>query len=823
MHEPDKLNSSPAAVAEPRAGCHTFAFFVLATLWVVSIMAAGQLAIWFADQTTSYENIPVPAVVWLLAAWTVTAVASIPVALGAALTSQPRFRIAYRVWLAALGYAFWLGLARLFPTTATQQAALAQIGLTWLAIGFLVVLARRRGRSIGFSVRAGALLLALALAPIMGLPFLAWGALGSRVDTVLALLTSLSFGLFVGLLLELWLLRPLADLRSTSGRELAGQGLSAGIALVILGGGFGVGGSQLLLMVILLPLGFIAAALRRMASPAPSAIAPTSASAPINPLAQRSTSAVGSWLPSAALVGLTVAAPLALFDASELSILLGNDEILQWASKAATVSLLLGLAIAAVLWLLRGRLVAAPPSGFSAPAAVVVWAVALAVFFLVGKPGFNGSEFFVILREQADLRAAYNIADRNERAKFVYTTLTQHAARTQAGLRDVLNRSHSGYVPYYLLNAVEVNAGPLTRAQIATLPEVDRILDSPHLRPLPAQPPVSTGDQPKPTGPQWNITQIGADRVWNELGVTGKGIVIGQSDSGVQGDHPVLRDGYRGRGGSDDYNWLDPWNGSRSPTDIGGHGTHTLGSILGRDGIGVAPGAEWFGCVNLARNLGNPAVYLDCMQFMLAPYPHGADAFAAGDPARRAHVMNDSWGCPPVEGCDANVLAPAVGALRAAGVFVVVSAGNEGPRCGSVDSPPALYGEVFSVGAIDQFGDLAGFSSRGPVTADGSNRVKPDIVAPGVRVLSAFPGNTYAVEDGTSMAGPHVVGVVALIWSANPKLVGDIDRTTVILRQTARPYTGKQPECSDGRVPNNATGYGMLDAYAAVKAAIDLK
>jgi len=130
---------------------------------------------------------------------------------------------------------------------------------------------------------------------------------------------------------------------------------------------------------------------------------------------------------------------------------------------------------------------------------------------------------------------------------------------------------------------------------------------------------------------------------------------------------------------------------------------------------------------------------------------------------------------------------------------------------------------VFSVGAIDRSGNLAFFSSRGPVAADGSKRVKPDIVAPGVQVLSSFPGGTYAVEDGTSMAGPHVVGVVALMWSANPKLIGDIDGTTQILRQTARPYTGQQPACSDGRVPNNATGYGIVDAYAAVKAAMALK
>ena len=200
--------------------------------------------------------------------------------------------------------------------------------------------------------------------------------------------------------------------------------------------------------------------------------------------------------------------------------------------------------------------------------------------------------------------------------------------------------------------------------------------------------------------------------------------------------------------------------------DTSGHGTHTLGSIVGQR-TGVAPGAQWIGCVNLARNLANPALYLDCLQFMLAPFPAGGDPFTDGDPTRSAHVLNNSWGCPELEGCDANILLDAVQALRAAGIFVVVSAGNEGPSCESVRNPLALYNEVLSVGAIDQRGNLAEFSSRGPVTVDASGRIKPDLVAPGVDILSTMPGDSYEYNQGTSMAGPHVTGVVALLWSAN--------------------------------------------------------
>ena len=116
--------------------------------------------------------------------------------------------------------------------------------------------------------------------------------------------------------------------------------------------------------------------------------------------------------------------------------------------------------------------------------------------------------------------------------------------------------------------------------------------------------------------------------------------------------------------------------------------------------------------------------------------------------------------------------------------------------------------------------DIAFFSSRGPVTADGSGRMKPDIAAPGVDILSSLPGGTYGSNSGTSMAGPHVVGAVALLWSAQPSLIGDIDRTEQLLIETADPYTGEVAGCFDGDVPNAAYGYGLLDVYEAVQEAL---
>ncbi|HMB23327.1 MAG TPA: S8 family serine peptidase, partial [Anaerolineales bacterium] len=427
---------------------------------------------------------------------------------------------------------------------------------------------------------------------------------------------------------------------------------------------------------------------------------------------------------------------------------------------------------------------------------------------------------FVILKDQADISSVRQIEDIDERRTTAYEMLTQHANETQAGLRKTFDNFGVEYTPYYLVNALEVRGGTLVRLYLATRPEVDRVIPSPRLRPVDPVEALPSSGMSTPAEAQWNVSMIGADKVWEEFDARGEGIVVGQSDSGADVNHPALHDSYRGSTEGDDYNWFDPWNGKPSPYDDGGHGTHTLGTILGQDGIGIAPEATWFACANLNRNLGNPALYLDCMQFMLAPFPQDGNPFTDGDPTRAADVLNNSWGCPEIEGCDPNALLYAANHLRDAGIFVVVSTGNDGPSCSTVNAPLSLYDSVFSVGAVDQSGDVADFSSRGPVTADGSGRMKPDIAAPGVDVYSSLPGGMYGSNSGTSMAGPHVVGAVALLWSADPSLIGDIDRTEQLLIESADPYTGEVSGCFDGDVPNAAYGYGLLDVYEAVKEAL---
>jgi subtilisin family serine protease len=98
----------------------------------------------------------------------------------------------------------------------------------------------------------------------------------------------------------------------------------------------------------------------------------------------------------------------------------------------------------------------------------------------------------------------------------------------------------------------------------------------------------------------------------------------------------------------------------------------------------------------------------------------------------------------------------------------------------------------------------------------GDRLVKPDIVAPGEGVRSSFPTNTYAVLSGTSMASPHIAGAIALLYSARPSLIGDVDATESLIETTAQHINSS--ECnSNGTFPNNLYGYGLVNAAAAVR------
>ncbi len=228
-----------------------------------------------------------------------------------------------------------------------------------------------------------------------------------------------------------------------------------------------------------------------------------------------------------------------------------------------------------------------------------------------------------------------------------------------------------------------------------------------------------------------------------------------------------------------------------------------MGTMVGDDGgsnqIGMAPGARWIGCRNMdASGAGTPETYIACYQWFIAPTRvDGSDP----DPDLAPDVINNSWGCPKSEGCD----------------DTVHSAGNSGPNCSTVNTPAGIYAESFSVGATTNVDILASFSSRGPVTVDDSNRLKPDISAPGVNIRSCYKDGTYAILGGTSMAAPHVAGLVALLISAEPGLRGQVDDLLeTIIEQSALHIVSA--DCSSLLpYPNNLYGWGRIQALEAYR------
>ena len=397
------------------------------------------------------------------------------------------------------------------------------------------------------------------------------------------------------------------------------------------------------------------------------------------------------------------------------------------------------------------------------------------------------AEFFVVLSDQADLSGAAALPTKNEKGRYVYDALSNKSQTTQGPILQWLRERGLEHRSFYIINAILVTGSRDIAEALAARPDVARVEGNPHIQNLLPQPvpAVEALSQPQlPEAVEPGITYTHAPLVWAG-GYTGQGIVVAGADTGIRWTHNAIKPHYRGWNGTvanHDYNWHDSihdsvsnpcGNDSPQPCDDFFHGTHTIGTAIGDDGagnqIGMAPGAKWIGCRNMDQGNGTPARYIECMQFFLAPTPVGG---GQGDPTKAPDITTNSWGCPPSEGCSVTSLQAAVEAQAAAGIMMVVAAGNAGSGCSSVVDPPSFYAASYTAGALNTGTDtIAGFSSRGPVTADGSNRIKPDIAAPGTGTRSATNSgdNNYTTASGTSMATPHIAGAMALLWSAIPE------------------------------------------------------
>jgi len=422
--------------------------------------------------------------------------------------------------------------------------------------------------------------------------------------------------------------------------------------------------------------------------------------------------------------------------------------------------------------------------------------------------------FFVVLKEQADTSQAVAVMDHAIRGEFVVDSLTGVAARSQRSILARLAEVGADATSFWIVNTIKVTTSDEQLiTELAARSDVAYIMADELWR-IP-EPQQGVGE-PTIQAVEWGVTRVGAPGVWERFGVRGENIVVANIDTGVQFDHPALVMQYRGLqpDGSFDhnYNWHDPSQicPPGAPCDNNNHGTHTMGTMVGDDGasnqIGVAPRARWIAAKGCETTSCSTSALLSSGQWVLAP----TDVNGQNPrPDLRPHVVNNSWGSSTSN----PFFQMTVQNWRAAGIFPAFANGNPGSACGQARVPGA-YPESFGVGATDINDNIASFSGRGPAVFFGGI-VKPNVSAPGVNVRSSIRNSIYGNFSGTSMATPHVAGAVALLWSANPALIGNIEGTSELLQATARHRPSTQ--CGEEGPPNNVYGWGIIDVLAAVE------
>lgn len=421
-------------------------------------------------------------------------------------------------------------------------------------------------------------------------------------------------------------------------------------------------------------------------------------------------------------------------------------------------------------------------------------------------------------------------ATRQLRHQLVIDELRRVAQESQSRLLTELNAlrqqgSIEGFTPYWIVNAIVIRGDSSAVSWLANQPEVEWVEESfsaELIEPVDRSSVSHALDENHgvPTG----IRAIGAPRVWYELGFTGAGRIVGNIDTGVDGAHPALAARWRGTTAPVAECWLDVVGITTFPHDNssnGGHGTHVMGTICGNsttsnDSVGVAPQAQWIACngINQQSGGGFNNDILDAFQWLSDPDGNSVTVDDVPD------VVQNSWGVDGRFGGYTDCFQlwnDAIVNCEAAGVVVTFSAGNEGSSPRTLRSPATIQLDsvtVFSIGAVNANSDtippytVASFSSRGPTDCPPFLAIKPEVCAPGVDVYSSYPGNNYIRLSGTSMAGPHVAGIVALMREANPN--AEVREIKSILMRTAHDY-GTEGE-------DNDYGFGFVDAYEAVLA-----
>ena len=415
-----------------------------------------------------------------------------------------------------------------------------------------------------------------------------------------------------------------------------------------------------------------------------------------------------------------------------------------------------------------------------------------------------------VLRSQADV-AVVRAGSRRDRIAGIEQRLRETADRGQRSLVPALRAaarrgSVTRVVPLWIADEVAFTATPAVIRAVAGRPDVREVLAEQTvqasalasttavpslLRAGPAAAVLASTTDP---APEPNVAQVGAPALWAQ-GLRGQGVVVASLDTGVDVTHPDLAASWRGGSNS----WYDP-NGQHptTPTDISGHGTQTLGVIVGGSAggtaIGVAPGATWIAAkIFNDRGTATTTAIHQAYQWLLDPDHNPATADAP-------NVVNDSWTMSSAT-CTLE-FQPDLRALRAAGIVPVFAAGNSGPTSGSVLSPANLP-EALAVGSVDSSDVVDPASGRGPSAC--TQAVEPGLTAPGVGIRTTDLYGGYVQVSGTSLAAPHAAGVLALVLSGAPGTSAD--------RQVAALESGGFDLGTTG--PDDDYGFGRLDAAGA--------
>ncbi|CAG7819957.1 unnamed protein product [Allacma fusca] len=419
-------------------------------------------------------------------------------------------------------------------------------------------------------------------------------------------------------------------------------------------------------------------------------------------------------------------------------------------------------------------------------------------------------------------------ADHHKRSEELYTDLKGYSDKVQRNVLQLLEKRKTPYMKVtqlWSVNRISVkNVTPETIKLLSEMSDVSAIREDRKF-PIAKVFDLETVDNLEPTKNKntginenvWNVDRTGASSMWSYYGNTGQNITVANIDTGCRVSHICLKDKY------EEGCWNDPSGQSEIPEDLQGHGTHTMGTIVGSCGIGLAPGATFSVCRGCGTQSCTESDLLACGDWII--YPTNTKGIYM--PQCRPDIVSNSWGGDPND----PFYMDQVAAWDSAGIMHVFSCGNSGPECGSVGSP-GDYPSVTCAAATDSLDKLADFSSRGPGSYPMRDGGKPDIAAPGVSILSAYntSDTAGAYMSGTSMAAPHVVGMQVLMLrfikgyidssKATPKCMGDLARAFIM--KTAQPgnFNGTL-DCdgvSDSDTPYNpffGRGLGNVkDAYA---------